>query len=443
MEIDNSDHEEQEHEIMAPESCPHGYSPELYEYFKEMFSTEELKEFIEANEQQRPVTIRVNTLKTRKKVLSQNLYQRGVSLEAVGEWSKVGLTVTDSQVPVGATPEYLAGHYMVQSAASLLPVVALAPQPGEIVVDMAAAPGGKTTYIGQMMENKGAIYANDFKADRCRSLTANIHRLGITNAVVTCMDGRKLVGTIPMADRVLLDAPCSGSGIISRDPSIKVKRGRKEFQECAILQKELLTTAIDLVDANSKTGGYIVYSTCSVSIEENEMVIDALLKKRNVKVVPLDDNIAFGVKGYTKFRQHRFHPSIANARRYYPHVHNLDGFFVCKLKKVSNEKRARIRKDRRKDDEAKHSWGEEKLDTEENLQESVAEFKEKIFVPKPGSIQNAAKKVSKVVKKKLAAKRAVEKVLDRKRSAPGGKKDFAAKRSTGKNRREKKSASTE
>lgn len=406
MDLENSDIDEPLQETIAPESCPNGYSPELYGYFKEMFSAEELKEFIEANEQQRPVTIRVNTLKTRRKMLGQQLTQRGVTLEPIGEWTKVGLTVTDSQVPVGATPEYLAGHYMVQSAASMLPVIALAPQPGEVVVDMAAAPGGKTTFIGQMMENKGAIYANDFKSDRCRSLTANIHRLGITNAVVTCMDGRKLLGKIPMADRVLLDAPCSGSGIIARDPSVKVKRGRKEFQECAILQKELLTSAIDLVDANSKSGGYIVYSTCSVSVEENEMVLDAILKKRNVKVVPLEDSIAFGVKGYTKFRQHRFHPSIANARRYYPHVHNLDGFFVCKLQKVSNEKRVRIRKDRRRDEEAKHNWGVQELESSANLTESLAEFaEEKTPVVKKDISKQMKKKKIKIGKKHSSLKK--------------------------------------
>lgn len=411
MELDNSDIEEELQETIAPEACPHGYAPELYEYFKEMFSTEELKQFIEANEQQRPVTIRVNTLKSRRKLLAQQLSQRGVTIEPVGEWSKVGLSVTDAQVPVGATPEYLAGHYMIQSAASMLPVVALGPQPGEIVVDMAAAPGGKTTYIGQLMENKGVIYANDFKAERCRSLTANIHRLGITNAVVTCMDGRKMLGTIPAVDRVLLDAPCSGSGIIARDPSVKVKRGRKEFQECAILQKELLTSAIDLVDANSRTGGYIVYSTCSVSLEENEMVIDAILKKRNVKVVPLEESLNFGVKGYTKFRQHRFHPSIANARRYYPHVHNLDGFFVCKLKKISNEKPQRMRKDRRHDEEAKTSWGADQLGEAERS-ESVMEF-----VPKPVVVHDrpknggGAKKTKKV--RKQGGRRSVNKTIEK------------------------------
>ena len=169
MELDGSDIEEQLQDTIAPEACTNGYSPELYEYFKEMFSAEELKEFIEANEQSRPVTIRVNTLKTRRKLLAQQVSQRGATLEPIGEWTKTGLTVVDSSIPIGATPEYLAGHYMIQSAASMLPVIALSPQPGEIVVDMAAAPGGKTTHIGQLMENKGAIYANDFKAERCRS----------------------------------------------------------------------------------------------------------------------------------------------------------------------------------------------------------------------------------------------------------------------------------
>merc|ERR1712062_271193 len=107
----------------------------------------------------------------------------------------------------------------------------------------------------------GTIFANDLKKDRCKSLIANCHRMGLTNVVGDCMDGRKLSTNMPKLDRVLLDAPCSGSGIIARDPSVKVKRGTKDFEETSVLQKELLMTAIDMVNAQSKTGGYIVYST--------------------------------------------------------------------------------------------------------------------------------------------------------------------------------------
>ncbi len=123
------------------------YNLDLLDVIFELFPPAEAYQFIEANETQRPLTIRTNTLKTKRKDLAKTLIQRGVHLDPVADWSKVGLKIYDSQVPIGATPEYLAGHYILQSASSFLPVMALAPQPGEKVLDMAAAPGGKTTYI--------------------------------------------------------------------------------------------------------------------------------------------------------------------------------------------------------------------------------------------------------------------------------------------------------
>jgi ribosomal RNA methyltransferase Nop2 len=113
----------------------------------DLFPPAEVFEFIEANESHRPLTIRTNTLKTKRKDLAKTLIQRGVNLDPIAEWSKVGLKIYDSQVPIGATPEYLAGHYILQSPSSFLPVMTMAPQPNERILDMAAAPGGKTTYI--------------------------------------------------------------------------------------------------------------------------------------------------------------------------------------------------------------------------------------------------------------------------------------------------------
>lgn len=146
----------------------YGYNKELMEIFFNLFSPHECSAFLDAMEEERPVTIRTNTLKARRKDLAQALAQRRVELEPVGDWSKVGLKILESKVPIGATPEYLAGHYMLQSACSFLPVLALAPKPGEKVLDMAAAPGGKTTYIGQMMKNQGVLVANDLKKDRLK-----------------------------------------------------------------------------------------------------------------------------------------------------------------------------------------------------------------------------------------------------------------------------------
>jgi len=151
---------------------------------------------------------------------------------------------------------------MLQSASSFLPVLALDPQPGEKVLDMASAPGGKTTYIAQMMKNTGCVFANDLKKDRLRALQFNLYRLGVTNTVVTCRDGRKYGKAFPNSfDRVLLDAPCTGLGIISKDQSIKANRLQIDIYKCSHVQKELLLSAIDC----AKVGGIIVYSTCSVS----------------------------------------------------------------------------------------------------------------------------------------------------------------------------------
>jgi len=180
------------------------------------------------------------------------------------------------------------------------------------------------------------VFANDANKDRTKSLVANIHRLGVKNAVVCNYDGRQFPGVIGGFDRVLLDAPCSGTGVISKDASVKTNKSEQDFQMLSQLQKELILSAIDSVDAASKTGGYIVYSTCSVTVDENEDVVNYALKKRpNIKLV--STGLDFGKEGFTRYREKVFHPSLSLTRRYYPHMHNMDGFYVAKFKKISNK----------------------------------------------------------------------------------------------------------
>ena len=312
-----------------------GYSEFLADKLFNLFSPSEAIEFFEANETARPITIRTNTLKTRRRDLAQNLVNRGVNLQHIGSWTKVGLQIFDSQVPIGATPEYLAGQYILQAASSFLPVIALDPQENERVLDMAAAPGGKTTYISALMKNTGCVFANDANKARTKSLIANIHRLGCKNTIVCNYDAREFPKVIGGFDRILLDAPCSGTGVIAKDESVKVSRTEKDFMQIPHLQKQLLLSAIDSVDANSSTGGVIVYSTCSVAVEENEAVVDYALRKRpNVKLV--ETGLAIGKEGFTSYRGKHFNPKLNLTRRYYPHIYNVDGFYVAKFKKIAS-----------------------------------------------------------------------------------------------------------
>ncbi|KAI0035702.1 NOL1/NOP2/sun family RNA met [Vararia minispora EC-137] len=309
----------------------YGYNEFLAEKLFQLFSVPEAIEFFEANEVPRPVTIRTNTLRTRRRDLAQALINRGVNLEPIGKWTNVGLQVFESSVPIGATPEYLAGQYMLQAASSFLPVIALSPQPHERVLDMASAPGGKTTHIAALLQNTGVVFANDANKTRVKSLTANVHRLGCKNVVVCSYDGREFPKVMGGFDRVLLDAPCSGTGVISKDASVKVNKSERDFSLLSHLQKQLILCAIDSVNPNSKTGGYVVYSTCSVTVDENEAVVDYALKKRpNVRLV--DTGLEFGREGFTSYRGKKFHETVRLTRRFYPHVHNMDGFFVSKFK---------------------------------------------------------------------------------------------------------------
>ncbi|KAI5837404.1 NOL1/NOP2/sun family-domain-containing protein [Morchella snyderi] len=328
----------------------YGYSPFLAEKLFNLFSPSEAFSFFEANEKPRPLVIRTNTLKTARRELAQALINRGVTLEPVGKWSKVGLQVFESQVPLGATPEYLAGHYILQAASSFLPVMALAPQENERILDMAAAPGGKTTYISALMKNTGCVFANDANRARTKGLIGNIHRMGVKNTIVCNYDALEFPKVIGGFDRILLDAPCSGTGVISKDPSVKTNKTERDFLALPHLQKRLLLAAIDSVDHSSATGGYIVYSTCSVTVEENEGVVEYALRKRpNVRLV--ETGLTFGREGFTSFRGKRFNEKMKFTRRYYPHMYNVDGFFVAKFKKIAPTPKTDAEKEKDKEEE--------------------------------------------------------------------------------------------
>lgn len=302
------------------------YNSYLLGKIKQLFSKKEVEAYLEANEKQRPTVLRINTLLKRRKDVVNMLTNRKVETGNI-EWTDSAVVAYKSEVPLGATPEYLAGYYMIQGANSMLPVLNLDLKEGQMAVDLCAAPGGKSTHMGALMNNTGVLYCNDVCKERIHALKSNLMRMGVHNAVITNMNGNEFyVGKL---DRVLLDAPCSGTGVISKDPTIKTSKSASEIRGIVEEQKRLILHAYDML----KVEGIMVYSTCSILVEENEGVVEYLLNERRGARI-CEPDVSVGRDGFTSFRDERFHGTMSRSKRIYPHVHNMDGFFYCKIRKT-------------------------------------------------------------------------------------------------------------
>ncbi len=276
-------------------------------------------------------SIRVNTLKTSIVGLLKRL-EKEWKLEQI-PWCREGFWIEHKKGErrdIGNLLEHSLGYFYVQEAVSMIPPIVLDPKPGEIVLDICAAPGSKASQIAQYMQNKGVLIANDYKGIRLAPLGINMQRMGITNCLITLMHGQWFAKTSLKFDKVLLDAPCTGTGTIRK--SIKTLRiwNPGMVKKISYEQKRLIETAFGLL----KKGGAMVYSTCSLEPEENEGVVDSLLKnhkdalleeiKLNIKKSPPVEE--FEGVGYGK--------EIKKCLRLWPQDNDTEGFFVAKIKKV-------------------------------------------------------------------------------------------------------------
>jgi NOL1/NOP2/sun family putative RNA methylase len=284
----------------------------------------ELEQFLASMEQLPPVYIRVNTLKITQNALIKRLTDKGFTLRPAD--LPDCLEVTAEPYSIGASAEHLLGYFYVQDKSSMVPPLALAPGPGDTVIDMAASPGGKTTHLAQLMNNEGLIVAIEKEPARLPGLWSNLGRCGVRNATLFNMDALEAGRLGTKADKVLLDAPCTGEGVIARDRSRKTSRAVEDIAYCSGLQHKL----IDAACAVLKPGGTLVYSTCSYAPEEDEAVVDYAVRKHGMKVEP----IPYGSPALAGFGKLRFSPEVANARRMFPHVHGTTGFFVARLRYV-------------------------------------------------------------------------------------------------------------
>ncbi len=273
----------------------------------------------------RPVTgLRVNTLK----ISPEDLQRRtGWRMEPV-PWCPEGFVLQEEGVRPGKHPYHAAGLYYLQDPSAMAPAALLDPQPGEWVLDLAAAPGGKTTHLAARMGNRGLLVANDVQPRRLRELTHNLDRWGATHVVVTqAMPGRLARFFGPVFHRVLVDAPCSGEGMFRKDPKARGTWSPKLVQRCAQMQRGILKAAAHLV----RVGGWLLYSTCTFAPEENEGVLARFLEAHpDFEVHPLPRHPGFA-PGRPDWLQPPGPETLRSAVRLWPHRVAGEGHFLALL----------------------------------------------------------------------------------------------------------------
>ncbi len=272
-------------------------------------------------------SFRVNTLKAeRSKIL---LLIKDLKLRTL-PFYRNGFLLRQ-KFALGNHPVHSLGLIYVQEIASMIPVIALDPQPGEVVLDLCAAPGSKTTQIAQSMRNKGLLVANEINRKRMQGLVHNIKRCGLLNEAVVGLRGQRIDKVLPdYFDRILVDAPCSAEGTIRKSKAILYHWGLKNIQRMAKIQKGLIIAAFRAL----RPGGTMIYSTCTIAPEENEAVVAYLLEKfPGAELMPIIMSNFKIRPGITKWQSDSFSAKLKNCARILPQDNDTAPFFVAKITK--------------------------------------------------------------------------------------------------------------
>lgn len=297
----------------------------LVEKLLEQFDIKTVELLAASNNQPPPVSLRVNTLKTGIIELKEHL--SGIGIETLkSEHSEDGLIAIKIDGNSISNNQYFNdGHYYIQDEASMMVAQYLSPKPGDLVYDLCAAPGGKTTHIAQIMAQSGRIRAFDLYEHRVKNISENAKRLGVDIIEEERRDSVKKDDKLAnSADRILVDVPCSGIGIFRRKPELRFRLENKDLDVLASLQGELLDNAAHYV----KNNGFIVYSTCTVNYNENDKLIQDFLKRnKNFRLVDINSG-----KYPALFKASI--SSVKEAIHTYSHRDNTDGFFICMIQKI-------------------------------------------------------------------------------------------------------------
>ncbi len=265
--------------------------------------------------------IRVNTMNTAEEDVVKRLEARGIELEPI-RFAPHGYWIRKSPFSVGATTEYLLGYYSIQEAAAQIPATLFTDLENKVVLDACAAPGGKTVQLADLMRNTGVIIALDVEKRRLTALSNHLERCHIGNTIVYNRDARDASSLGVKFDRILLDVPCSGN--FATDREWFKRRTIEDVQRNSAAQRGIIAEAVKVLEGE----GEIVYSTCSLEPEENELNIDWATKHLDLQTEPLD---CYGEPAPTEVFGKQLGRQIKNCKRIWPG--QTQGFFVCKLKK--------------------------------------------------------------------------------------------------------------
>lgn len=276
-------------------------------------------------------SIRVNTLKISAKELKKRL-EKDWTLKKI-PWCKEGFWIEHTKKErrdIGNLIEHSLGYFYTQEAASMIPPIILNPKPDDVVLDIAASPGSKTTQIAQYMQNKGILIANDYTIERMKPLSINLQRCGVTNTIITLMEGQWFKRSGIEFDKVLVDAPCSGTGTIRKSLKTISIWNPDMVRRIAITQKQLIETGFNLLKEN----GTLVYSTCSLEPEENEDVVNFLLNEyENAKLEEIKLNLK-NSPAISEFENKKYSEEIKKCLRIWPQDNDTEGFFVARIRKI-------------------------------------------------------------------------------------------------------------
>jgi 16S rRNA (cytosine967-C5)-methyltransferase len=274
--------------------------------------------FLEKSTQIPPVYLRINTLKAPEHKILESLETESIVLEKVPQL-KHSYKLIQTKSPLTRTQSFHQGLFYIQDKASCLAAEIADPKQGNTILDVCAAPGSKTTYLAQLMENKGAILSLDYSRRRIHIWQKGTKRVGTNIVYPIVADARKNLPLHLTADVVILDPPCTSTGTFGKTPATKWRLSKRSIIGMSRIQSEMIEQSAQHV----KDGGFLVYSTCSITVEENEYVIEKFLRTHSeFKLVKPKPKIGLpGLRGLTK------------CQRLYPHIHECNGFFVAKLQK--------------------------------------------------------------------------------------------------------------